>query len=92
MDHQTVGQLERQLGQMLMGAVNRVTRLKAGDAFPTACLDFRPQPARRETARGERKIERERKDSNGSGYQPPWPGEKISNARVRGIACPVDLP
>ena len=69
MDDDAVGELERELGQVLVGAVDGIARLEARDALPPLGGDARAQLPRRQTMRGERKIVRQRKGAHLARYQ-----------------------
>src|SRR4029077_14251351 len=51
---QAVADFERELGEVLVRAMNRVARLEAGDALPPEAGDALAQLARREAVLGER--------------------------------------
>ena len=90
-DDESVGELQRQFGQVLVGSVDRVARLKSGHAPPASRGDFRSQTARAESSGSERQICWKRKDPNRPGRQAIGARQEVADPGMRRIGRAIDL-
>ncbi len=90
-DHEPVGLLERELGEVLVRAVDRVAGLEAGHAAPAALGDLRAQLARRQAEAREGQVLRQRQHLHAPADERPRPAEQVRDAGVSRLVGPVHL-
>ncbi len=91
MDHEPVADLEGQLGQVLVGAMDRVAGLEAGHAAPAALLQLGPQGPRREAPLGEGQVVGQRQHGHRSADQRARALQQVRHAGVGRVLGAVDL-
>jgi hypothetical protein len=89
--HEAVRLLERELGEVLVRAVDRVARLEAGDLAPAPLGDRRAQLARREAEARERQVLGQRQHRDAPADERARPGHQVRDAGVGGVVRAVHL-
>ena len=91
MDDESVHELEGQLGEVLVGAVDGVAGLEAGDPLPAQLGNGGPQLAGRQPVLGEGKVLGKGKDLDGTGHQVRGPRKEVGDTGMRRILGRVHL-
>ncbi|PYQ16238.1 MAG: hypothetical protein DMF79_18875, partial [Acidobacteria bacterium] len=90
-DDEAVRELEGELGQVLVGAVDRVPGLEARHPLPPPLRDPGAQGSGSQAMRGEGQVLGKGKDGDRTRHQPPRPRQQVGHSGVRGVLGPVDL-
>ena len=89
MQDETVRDLERDLREVLVGAMDGIARLEPGHALPAAGLDLRTQGPRRQAVARERQLG-QGQHSHGAADERARPREEVRDTRVARVLRPVD--
>ena len=90
-DDQAVRELEGELGQVLVSAVDRVPGLEARDPLPAALRDPGAQGAGCQAVGREGQVLRKGQHGDGTGHQPARPRQQVGHPGVRRVLGPIDI-